>query len=93
MPTTENTTHITLRTRAKVLPGKRLELMMPELEEGAEVEIEIRQRSANGTAVIQPRKFRDVVEFLDSLPDRGSSPEDRARIEAEIEEIKNSWGE
>jgi len=79
----------TLRTRAKVLPGKRLELVMPELEEGIEVEIEIRQRST-GTKANQPRKFRDVVEFLDSLPDRGSSPEDRARIEAEIEEIKNS---
>jgi len=83
----------TLRTRAKVLPGKRLELVMPELEEGAEVEIEIRQRSASGTAVIQPRKFNNVNEFLASLPDRGSTPEDMERMEREIEEIKNSWGE
>lgn len=79
------------RTKTKVLPGKRVEFVMPELEEGAEVEVHVISESSS--APEKPRQFKNVIEFLDSLPDRGSTPEDIARIEAEIEEIKNSWGE
>lgn len=91
MSKTEQTLNITLRTRTKVLPGKRVEFFLPELEEGAEVEIEIKQCSASRAGANQPRKFRDVVEFLDSLPNRCQTPEDIERIENEIDDIKNAW--
>jgi hypothetical protein len=81
------------RTKTRVLPGKRVEFVMPELEEGVEVEVQVISPPKNGLDATQPRQFRDVIEFLDSLPNRAQTPEDIARIDAEIEEIKNSWGE
>ncbi len=83
----------TLSTRTKVLPGKRIEFVMPELEEGADVEVHVTPQAANGSDTTQPRQFRDVVEFIDSLPPSNLTMEDWERIEREFHEERNAWGD
>lgn len=51
----------TLHLKAKVLPGKRIEIISPELEEGEVVDVQI--------TLAKPEHPRmSMLEFLDTLP-------------------------
>ena len=94
MSTTEQTINTTLRTRTTVLPGKRVEFVMPQLEEGAEVEVFVmphptllEKSSESDEGGI------DILDFLSSLP---QSPTPRGfatweEYEAFLRKEKNAW--
>ena len=82
-------TQTAIRMKTHVLPGKRLEVTAPELPETGEVElfIVLPEKPASDA----PRKFKDVIEFIDSLPGRNRTPEEWAALERGLQEEKEAW--
>lgn len=83
-----------LKLKAPILPGKRIEFTAPELPESGEVELIVvlpAEALPAPSIPTQPRQFKDVMEFLNSLPDRSRTPEEWEAIEREFQEERNSW--
>ena len=72
--------HVTTR----VLPGGKIEVLIPQLKEGEEVDV-----------VVSParpqRGGKSLLEFLDSLPDPRHSAEKWQQIERDLQEDRDSW--
>ena len=64
-----------LKLTARVLAGNRVEFTSPDLVVGEDVEV-IVLKPANGTSVQLKRQFKDVAEYLDSLPNLERTPEE-----------------
>src|SRR5579862_9164573 len=85
-------TQTAIRLKTRVLPGKRIEFTAPELTEGAEVEIFVAlPEPAPQPEPETPRKFKDVMEYLDSLPPIQRTPEEWEQVEREFREERDSW--
>lgn len=80
---------IAIRMKTKVLRGKRIEVTSPELTEGDEVEVVVAFPEAS--AVDSRPRFKDVIEFLDSLPPIERTPEEWDLVESEFREERDSW--
>ena len=80
---------VALKLSTTVRSGHRLDVPVPELPEGAEVELIVLSRAAAVPA--SERRFQDVVEFLDSLPRRKHTPEEWAAMEEEFRRERDSW--
>jgi hypothetical protein len=77
-----------LYTTARVLPGRRIEISTPELREGQEVQVIV----VAEPAPVQPdRPKGDIIEFIDSLPDRHRSAEYWRERDREFQEERDSW--
>jgi hypothetical protein len=76
-----------LRLKTRVLPGGRIEVVNPELPDDADVELIV----MFPVATEAPRRFRDVVEFLDSLTPVRRTAEEWAQVERELQEERSSW--
>lgn len=72
-----------IRVQTVVLPGGRIEVVDPKLPVGQVVELVVTVASPNGDV--------DPLEFLDSLPDSGHSPEKWAEIENALQRERDSW--
>ncbi len=74
-----------LRLETTVLPGHRLEVVAPELPEGAKVEV----------IVVLPAKpqpqFGSALEFLESLPAGPRAFKTWEEYEQHLREDRNSW--
>lgn len=74
-----------LRTQTTVLPGHRLELIAPELPEGAKVEV----------IVVLPEKaesrFASALDFLESLPVGPRAFKTWEEYEQHLREEKDAW--
>ena len=79
-----------IKLRTTVLPGRRIAVDAPELPEGTNVELIILPEFGNHT-VQEPTKFKDVLEFLDSLPENRHTPQEWEAIERELQEEKDAW--
>ncbi len=87
-------TQTAIRLTARVLPGQRLEVHSADLKVGSEVELIVFEKeTANSSEAEPPRQFRDVIEFLDSLPPSNLTREDWERIEREFREEREAWGD
>ena len=80
----------TLKLTTRVLPGSRIEVVAPELPEGAEVEIFVALPEGSLPSPNAPR-YVSALDFLDSLPPSTLTSADWQRIESELQEEKNSW--
>ncbi len=78
-----------IRMKTHVLPGKRLEVTAPELPETGEVELFIVLPEKPAPDV--PRKYKDVIEFIDSLPGTNRTPEEWQALERGLQEEKDAW--
>lgn len=79
-----------LKLKTTILPGHRIEVTSPELPENGEVELIIVLPETTNVSE-QPRHFKNVMEFLDSLTPIDRTPEEWAEVERQIQEEKNSW--
>jgi len=77
----------TLHTTTRVLPGNRIELTAPELQEGQAVEVIVipLPRPAGETAA------PGILDFLDSLPNRNRSEEYWEQRERDFQAERDSW--
>lgn len=80
-----------LKVKTTVLPGKRIEFTAPELVEGEGVEVVVTPPETTNGADAAPRRFKDVMEFLDSLPPVERTPEQWAEVEREFQAERDSW--
>jgi hypothetical protein len=78
-----------IRMKTRILPGKRIEFTSPELPDDGDVELVI--YLPESPAPDAPRKFKDVIEFIDSLPGRNRTPEEWAALERGLQEEKEAW--
>jgi hypothetical protein len=78
-----------LKLKTRVLPGKRIEVSSPELPEDSEVELFI--VLPENPAPDAPRRFKSVIEFIDSLPGRNRTAEEWAALERGLQEEKEAW--
>ncbi len=79
-----------LKLNSTVLPGRRIEIMTPELPEGTNVElIVLPDLPASSPKTARP--FKDVIEFLDSLTPVQRTPEEWAEVEREFQAERASW--
>ena len=74
---------------ARVLPGKRVEFMAPELIEGEDVELIV----LKSEQPVAPREypFASAWEYLQSLKPGERTPEEWEAIECELQVEKDSW--
>ena len=79
-----------IKIRTTVLPGRRIAFDAPELPEGTNVELIILPELENRSQEAPP-KFRDVLEFLDSLPDKRHDFQEWEHIERELQQEKDAW--
>jgi hypothetical protein len=74
-----------LRTETTILPGHRLEITVPELPEGARVEV----------IVVLPDKptprFASALDFLESLPPGPRAFKTWEEYERHLREEKDAW--
>lgn len=77
-----------IRTKTRVLPGKRIEVTAQELDEGEDVELIVLRTASPAT---RPPDYVPALDFLDSLPPSALTTEDWERIEQEIREEKAAW--
>ena len=82
-------TQAAIRLKTRVLPGNRIEVSAPEFTEGEEVEVTVALPEKPGPET--NRKFRDVIEFLDSLTPVRRTPEEWAQVDMEFLEERSSW--
>jgi hypothetical protein len=82
-------TQTAIRMKTRVLSDKRIEITVPELKEGDDVELFI--ILPESPAPDAPRKFKDVIEFIDSLPGRNRTSEEWAALERGLQEEKEAW--
>lgn len=84
-------TQTALRLKTRTLSGKRIEVTVPELNEGEEVElIVLRQEEPLSSS---KEELVGVWDWLQSLPPSTLTAEDWVRIEREIQEEKDAWGD
>ena len=81
-----------LYTSTKVLPGRRLEISTSEFKEGDDVEVFVVARTATQQETIVPETM-GVWDWLQSLPPCDLTLEDWERIEREMKEEKDAWGD
>jgi hypothetical protein len=81
-----------LKLTTRVLPGNRVEFTSPELVEGEDVEL-IVLRPVDAASIQSPSKFKNVLEYLNSLTPVERTPEQWAEVEREFREERNSWGD
>ena len=88
---TQTMTQTVLRLKTKTLSGNRIEVTVPELNVGEEVElIVLRQEEALSSP---KEELVGVWDWLQSLPPSTLTAEDWVRIEREIREEKDAWGD
>ena len=79
-----------LKLNTTVLFGNRIEISTPELPEGTNVELivlpELSEPHPENIC-----KFKDVIEFLDSLTPVQRTPEEWAEVERAFQEERASW--
>lgn len=74
-----------LRLETTVLPGHRVEVIAPELPEGAKVEVIV-------VLAAKPRpQFGSALEFLESLPPGPRAFKTWEEYEQRLREEKDSW--
>lgn len=81
-------TETAIRLRTRVLPGKRIEITAPELNEGEDVELIVLKSQPIAP---ETRQFPSALDYLNSLPPLHRTPEEWAQVEREIQEEKDSW--
>ena len=74
-----------LRTETTVLPGNRIEVVAPQLPEGAKVEVIVVLREQQ-----QARRL-SMLEFLESLPPGPRAFKTWEEYEQHLREERNSW--
>jgi hypothetical protein len=79
-----------IKLNATVLSGHRIEIIAPELPEGAHVEVIVMLPEAPDEAAAA-RPFQGVADFLTSLQPVPRSAEEWAAIEREFQEERNAW--
>ncbi len=79
----------TLKLKAPILPGKRVEFTSPELPERGEVDLIVLLPEKASTG--PHHEFKDVIEFLDSLPKVTRTSQEWAAFEREFREERESW--
>ena len=82
--------HAALKRNTTVLPGHRIEITTPELQEGTRVELIILPDLAASFPEAD-RPFKNVIEFLESLTPVQRTPEEWAEVEREFQEERASW--
>jgi hypothetical protein len=81
----------TLKLRATVLAGHRVEFTAPELPEGAEVEISVVLPAVRGPMPASAPPAGGVADYLASLPPISRSVEEWAAVERQFREERDSW--
>jgi hypothetical protein len=76
-----------LRVKTRTLPGKRLEMTLPELEDGEEVEVIVLRAESPSP----PQQYANMMEFICSLTPIERTSEEWAEVERELQEDRNSW--
>jgi hypothetical protein len=76
---------ITLRLRATVQPGHRLEVVAPELPEGETVEVVVQFSPAGAPA------RGGVLDFLDALPPGPRSATTWEEVERQFQQERDAW--
>ena len=76
-----------IRLTTRTLPGRRIDVTVPQLNEGDEVELIILKPGVEHTIPT----FTSALEYLDSLPPLTRTPEEWAEIERELQEEKDAW--
>lgn len=79
-----------IKLRTTVLAGRRIAVDAPELPEGTTVELIILPEYESDSRTVS-RKYKDVIEFLDSLPQNRHTPEEWEAIERELQQEKDAW--
>jgi hypothetical protein len=74
-----------LHTTARVQPGNKVEITVPELKEGQEVDVFLIPRPS------EPPPRRSVLEFLDSLPPGPRSAPTWDQIERQFQAERGAW--
>ncbi len=74
-----------VKLKSVVLRGNRVEFTVPELPEGAEVDITI-----SVCAPSRPRT-RSVLDIVKARPPSGLSEDDWRRIERDLQDDRDSW--
>ncbi len=78
-----------LRVTTRVLPGRRVEIITPELDEGETVSVVVTPMPAQSKG--SATKPLSLMEFLDSLPPGPRSAPTWEEIERNLQEDRNSW--
>ena len=66
---------------------KRIAFAVPDLPESTAVELIVLPEATPAAS----RRCRDVLEFIDSLPDRQRTPEEWEALERELREERDAW--
>jgi hypothetical protein len=82
-----------IRMKTRVLPGKRIEVTAPELPDEGDVELVIYLPETVPAPQETPRKFANVMEYIESLTPIQRTPEEWKEVEREFHEERNSWGD
>lgn len=80
-----------IKLNTTVLPGHRIEFIAPDLPEGISVDIFVAPAPVSAETPGESRRFKDALEFLDSLPKISRSSEEWEAIEREFREDRDSW--
>ena len=80
-----------LRTWTRILPGKRIDVTLPDLPEEGEVELIVMLPESDIAAEEAPVRFSSAAEYLDSLPPITRTPEEWAEIERQFRAERDSW--
>jgi hypothetical protein len=75
-----------LHLLTKVLPGNRIEVTNPQLNEGDQVEVIVKVAPK-----AQVNQHSTVLDFLDSLPPGPRSASTWAEVERQFREERDSW--
>ncbi len=81
----------TLKLRATVLTGNRVEFTAPELPEGAEVEISVTLPESSQPPPTCGLHGGGVADYLTSLPAVPRTAEEWAAIEQEFRQERDAW--
>jgi len=77
---------VTIRTR--VLPGKRIELYVPQFNEGDIVDVVVTVVES-ATESAEPKM--SMLEFIESLPPSRKTPEEWEQFEKDFQAERDSW--
>jgi hypothetical protein len=85
MANTSETPRLAHHTTARVQPGHRVEITVPGLEAGQDVDIFLIARPS------EPTDRRTVLEFLNALPPGPRSAATWSEIEEQLQEGRDGW--
>jgi len=90
----QTATQTALRLKTRTFGGKRIEIVVPELNDDEEIELII-LRSATAETPTEPEKpkFASAWDYLQSLPPLNHTPEEWERIEREMRRERDAWGD